>query len=197
MAKATTKKTASSAKSASLKGKSISKKVSPKAAQPTPRVRVKKGGDVLATVNTFIAYNVHDRYSFRLSKKVQTQLVAYGPWLAALLVTVISPQLLNLAKNGNLMTISGFFNEIFFNQQAWVVLIIILLSTLLVVDGLSDLFSKKLRGWNRVYVASLATAFYTTWQLAGNLNQPAAALLSTLGAFFVIFCLLDIRNYYS
>lgn len=191
MAKATTKK------ATTAKTTKVVKKSKKTAARTTPRVKVKQSSDVLATISNFISYNAHDRYTFRLSKSVQTQLVAYGPWLAGLFVTIISPQLLNLAKNGNLMTISGFFNDIFFNQQSWVMLVILLLNTLFVVDGLSDLFAKKVRGWNRVYIASLITAFYTLWQLAGNLDQPAAPILATLGAGFIVFCLLDIRNYYS
>ncbi len=168
-----------------------------KTVKRTPNVRVKSVRDVTTTIQNQIAYNLHDRHSFRFKKQTRTKLVAYGPWLSILSVIVISPQLLNLAKNGSLLSISGFFNEIFFNQESWVILVIILLNTLLLVDGLSDLFVKARRGWNRVYLPALITAFYVTYQLASNLSQPAAPLLSLLGACFVLFTILDVREYYT
>lgn len=167
---------------------------------PTKRssdVRVKSSKDVISTVNRLLSYNLHDRFKFGFSKPTKIKLTAYGPWLAALSVIVISPELMSLAKNGRLLTISSFFNEIFFNQQAWLILVIILINILLLVDGLTDLFDMKLRGWNRVYAPALITAFYVLWQLLSSLDQPAAPLLSLLGAWFVLFSLLEIKSFYK
>ncbi|MBP9738660.1 hypothetical protein KBD20_03155 [Candidatus Saccharibacteria bacterium] len=191
-----TKPNQSKTASTSAKTKKITQ-TAPKTVKRAPNVRVKSVSDVITTVQNQITYNLHDRHSFAFKKKTRTKLVAYGPWLSILSVIVISPQLLNLAKNGSLLSVSGFFNEIFFNQDSWVILVIILLNTLLLVDGLSDLFVKSKRGWDRVYLPALITAVYVAYQLLGNLSQPAAPLLSLLGACFVLFTILDVREFYT
>lgn len=162
-----------------------------------PQVKVKSVDEVASTTLNLLSFNLHDRYTFEYSKKTKKKLVAYGPWFATLFVVIISPQLLNLAKNGNLMSFSGFFNEIFFNQKSWVILVLILLNILFLVDGLSDLFSRKNRGWNRVYITALITLGYTVWQLFSNLSQPATPILAILGALIAVFTVLDVRSYYK
>lgn len=170
---------------------------SSEATKKTPQVKVKTIDEVASTTLNLVSFNLHDRYSFEYTTKTKKKLVAYGPWLATLFVVIISPQLLNLSKNGNLMTFSGFFNEIFFNQKSWVILVLILLNVLFLVDGLSDLFSRKSRGWNRVYITALITLGYTVWQLFSNLSQPAAPILAILGSLVAVFTVLDIRSYYK
>lgn len=166
------------------------------AAHNAPNVRVKKGSEVLGTLQNFIAHNVHGRYNLSLSKTTQKKLVAYGPWLAALLVVIIIPELLVLAKTGSLITFTGFFDTIFFNQESWVIMLIIFVNTLLLVDGITHLFDKTNRGWARIYQASLIATLYIIWQLINNLSQPAAPVLALLGSLFILFALFDIRRYY-
>lgn len=188
------------AKAASTRASATTaKKVSRKNAtsKRTPNVKVKSNKEVLATIERLMTYNLHDRFSFTFSKQTRAKLVAYGPWLATASVVLISPQLMNLAKNGSLMTISGFFNDIFFNQQSWVILVAILLNILLLVDGLNGLFHKTRRGWTKVYITALITTVYIVSQLLQNLSQPAAPILGLLGAMFILFTLYDIRDYYS
>src|SRR5690606_31920007 len=143
------------------------------------------------------AHNVHARFQYTLPKATKSKLVAYGPWLASLYVVIVSPQLLNLAKSGTLLSPSGFFNDIFFNQAAWVVLVVMLINVLLLVDGLSDLFATKRRGWNKLHLTALTTAAYILWQLLSNLSEPAAPILSLLVVWLVLFTLYDVRDYYS
>lgn len=159
-------------------------------------VEVKKGGDVLSALNRHLAYNLHDRYNLSFSSKTQQKMVAYGPWLAILSVVVLMPQLLILSKSGQLISFSGFFETILFNQESWVILIILFSNILLLVDGIGHLFAKERKGWTRIYQATLVTSGYIIWQLLANLSQPAAALLSLLATIFVLFTLLDIRSYY-
>lgn len=180
-------------------GKPAAKKnqKSTSAAQAAPNVRVKKGSEVLVTLQNFVAYNLHGRYNLSLSKGTQKRLVAYGPWLAALLVVVIIPELLALAKTGSLITFTGFFDTIFFNQESWVILSILFVNTLLLVDGITHLFEKTTRGWTRIYQASLIATAYIIWQLLNNFDQPAAPILALIGSFFILFTLFDIRKYYQ
>ena len=174
--------------------KKSAKQVKPSAS--TPSVRVKKGSEVLTSIQNFLNYNLHGRFNTSLSKKLQTRLVAYGPWIAIALVIVVLPELLILAKNGTLMTFTGFFDTILFNQSSWVVMLVLLSGIMLLVDGLSDLFNKKLRGWQRVYAATLINASYILWQLVDNISQPAAPILSLIAIFAIIFALLDVKKYY-
>ncbi|MCA9309385.1 hypothetical protein KC973_03340 [Candidatus Saccharibacteria bacterium] len=162
-----------------------------------PNVQVKSNKEVFATIERYLAHNLHDRFSFTFSKQTRAKLVAYGPWLATASVVLVSPQLMNLAKNGSLMTISGFFNDIFFNQQSWVILVAILLNILLLVDGLNGLFHKTRRGWTKVYITALITTVYIMSQLVQNLSQPAAPILSLLVALGILFTLYDVRDYYA
>lgn len=189
-------------KKTTIKSASTTKKVAKatpatKKTKKAPQVRVKTINEVASTTLNLLSYNLHDRFTFEYSTKTKKKLVAYGPWLATLFVVIISPQLLILAKNGNLITVSGFFNEIFFNQKSWVILVLILLNVLFLVDGLSDLFTRTSRGWNRVYIPALVTLCYTIWQLFANLSQPAAPILAILGSLAVVFTVLDIRSYYN
>lgn len=163
----------------------------------TPNVHVKQGGEVVSTVQNFLVHNLHQRFNFRLAASTQKTLVAYGPWLAILLVVILLPELLVLAKDSRLIGFTGFFDTIFFNQQSWVILLVLLANVMLLVDGLGDLFHKAKKGWDRIYFASLISAVYIIWQLLGNLSQPAAPLLSLLGIFAILFALLDIREYYK
>lgn len=194
--KTASKKNTSTAKRASAE---TAKKVVRKnqATSRTPNVQVKSNRDVLHGLESFLERNLHDRFNYTLPKKTKNQLVAYGPWLATLYVVFISPKLLNLAKNGSLLTASGFFNNIFFNQEAWVVLVVMLLNVLFLVDGLSDIFAKKRRGWTKLYLTALITATYVLWQLFEHLAEPAAPILSLLIAGAVLFTLYDIRDYYK
>jgi len=194
--KPATKSTQGAPKRASAEtAKKVSR--SNKVSQRTPSVKVKSNQDVLRGIERVLEYNLHDRFNYTLPKRTKNQLVAYGPWLATLYVVVISPQLLNLAKNGTLLSVSGFFNNVFFNQQAWVVLVIMLLNVLFLVDGLSDLFNKKRRGWTKVYITALITAAYVLWQLFEHLGDPAAPILGILIAGATLFTLYDIRDYYK
>lgn len=170
---------------------------STKSNKKSPQVRVKTFKEISDSAIEFINYNLHDRFNFEYTVKTKKKLVSYGPWLATLFVVVISPQLLILAKNGNLITISGFFNQIFFNQKSWVILVLILLNILFLVDGLNDLFAKKARGWTRVYITTLTTLTYVFYQLIVNISEPAPAILALLGSILVVYTILDIRNFYK
>lgn len=163
----------------------------------TKNVKVKKGSEVLSAISRNFAYNIHGRYSLGFSGKTREKLVAYGPWLAVILVIVVLPELLILAKSGTLIGFSGFFSDILFNQQSWVILIILFINIMLLVDGLSHLFQKEAKGWTRVYQATLLSGGYVLWQLLGNLSQPAAPLLGLLAIVFILFSLLDIKSYYK
>ena len=176
----------------------MAKKTTPKKRNSsTASVSVKKGNEVLVSAQNFLTRNLHDRFNISLSKRIQTQLVAFGPWLSIALVLVILPELLVFAKNGMLITFSGFFETIVFNQEAWVVLLVILSGLMLLVDGIGDLFNKKLRGWQRIYLATLINTGYILWQLPGNMDNLAAPILSLLVAFIIIFAQLDIKKYYK
>jgi hypothetical protein len=159
-------------------------------------VRVKPANEVVATVQRHIEYNLHSRYNLSFSKATQKKLVAYGPWLAIGLIVFIIPQLMALAKTGSLMTFSGFFNTVFFNQDSWVILLIIFTNILLLVDGVSKIFEKGIAGWTRVYQAMVISTGYIVWQLLSNISEPAAPILALLGAVLVLFALFDIKQYY-
>lgn len=167
------------------------------AAKKAPNVRVKRSGEVVATLQNFIAHNVHGRHNLSFSKQTQKQIVAYGPWLAGLIVLVILPELLALAKTGRLISLTGFFDTILFNQASWVILIILFVNTLLLVNGLSHIFNKAKYGWDRIYVAVLISGGYIAWQFLNNLEQPAGPILSLVSVFFILFTLFDIRKYYN
>lgn len=173
------------------------KKVSTKQPARSRGVRVKSKNDVVASIERTLAFNLHGRYNSGLSKTTQKKLVAYGPWISTFLIIVLLPELIILAKDGSLLTFTGFFDTIFFNQQSWVVMLILLANILLLVDGIGDLFEKKRRGWERVYQASLLSGVYILWQLVGQLSQPAAPILSFIGLWFILFALLDIKEYYA
>lgn len=163
----------------------------------TTTVKVKSIGEVVATLQRHMAYNLHGRYAFRLSDKTQQKIVSYGPWLSIVLVLFILPELFIFAKTGTLMHLTGFFNEIVFNRDAWVILLLLLTNILLLVDGISELFEKRQKGWQRIYLATLLSTIYIIWQLLSNLTQPAAPLLSLVAIVSILFTLFDIAAYYK
>lgn len=163
----------------------------------TTSVRVKRADEVLATIQGWLAYNLHDRYNRHYSKATQKKLVSYGPWLALVLLMIIAPQLMLLANNGVFVTPVGFLEAVLFNRDSWGILSMILLNIVCLVDGLSHLFEKQRRGWNRVYGACFLNLVYILYQLVTNLSQPAAPILATAGIAACLFTLLDIREYYS
>lgn len=163
----------------------------------TKNVKVKKGSEVLSAISRNFAHNIHGRYSLGFSDKTREKLVAYGPWLAILLTAAITPELLIFAKSGTFINFSGFFSDILFNQQSWMILVILFVNIILLVDGLSHLFNKEKKGWDRVYQATLISGAYVLWQLLSNISQPAAPLLSLLAIVFILFSLLDIKSYYK
>lgn len=177
--------------------KATQKKSVKASAKKTTPVHVKSLTELALATDNFTTHNLYSRHSYRLSKVTQKQLVAYGPWLATLLVAVILTELMIFAKDGNLIAISGFFNSIFFNQDSWVILLIMFTNIMLLVDGLSYLFEKKQRGWKRIYQATLISTAYITYQLFANITQPAPAIVSLLMALFALFILLDTRKYYK
>ncbi len=163
----------------------------------TSTVEVKNHRDVMSTINSFIAKNIHDRYNVTFSEATKLKIVAYAPWLAILTLLVISPELIVLANNGLLTSPMGFLEKILFNRDSWVLLIILLVNIICLVDGFGELFSKSIKGWNRIYFALLVNSIYTLYQLLTHLDQPAAPILSLLGFGFCLFSLLDIKNFYN
>lgn len=180
-----------------------SKKQSTKAKRNAPKtsrsakVEVKTFAQVKTTVNRSFEYNLHKRFETRLSTKNQKKIVSYAPWLSALLIIVVLPELMVFAKDSTLMGINGFFSLIFFNQASWVIMLILLTNVLLFVDGLSYLFDQKKIGWERMYQATLLSGAYVAYQLLANLSAPAAPLLCLLAVGMIIFVLLDIKHYYK
>jgi hypothetical protein len=163
----------------------------------TNSVKVKTFPELLKNIDSKLHYYVHDRFNASLSKKTQQKIVAYGPWLSAVLVLIILPELIMFAKTGSLLTFTGFFDSIFFNQQSWVVMLVFLANILLLVDGLSQIFEKKLRGWQRIYQATLLSGIYILWQLLDQITNPAAPLVSLLSIGLILFTLFNIRSYYK
>lgn len=160
-------------------------------------VQVKNINEVGKTLQRHLAFNLHGRYAFRLSNTTRHKIVSYGPWLAIMLVILILPELFVFAKTGSLMQVTGFFNDILFNREAWVILSLLLVNILLLVDGIGELFEKKQKGWQRIYLATLISTLYIIWQLLSNLSQPAAPLLSLVAAVSILFTLLDVESYYQ
>lgn len=148
-------------------------------------------------IQNSIAYNLHGRYNRHLSKSSQKKLVAYGPWLALGTLIIAAPELMLLANNGRFVSPIGFLEKVLFNRESWVLLMVVFINIICFVDALSDLFEKTKRGWDRVYLALLVNLTYVLYQLATNLDQPAGPLLSTLAFVFLIFGLLDVREYYK
>lgn len=160
-------------------------------------IKVKSAREVGQMIQRHIAYNLHGRHSLSLGKPLQRKLVSYGPWLSILLVLFIIPELFIFAKTGSLMHISNFLDTILFNRSSWVILIILLANLLLLVDGIGELFESKRKGWQRIYLACLLSLGYILWQLADNISQPAAPLLSAVSLLLIIFVLFDIESYYK
>lgn len=160
-------------------------------------VEVKKSGDVIKAFHAFIAKNVHDRYNTQLTKATQEKIVSYGPWLAAFVLLVLAPELLVLAKESRFISFSGFLETILFNQDSWVLLIVLLINCVLAFDALGELFNKTKRGWNRVYSALLINLAYVLYQLGAHLSNPAAPILSILGFGFCLFVVFDVKRYYK
>lgn len=160
-------------------------------------VQVKNASDVLRAFNGGVEYVFHTRVGKRLSKATQTNLVAYGPWIMAATLLIILPELLIFAKEGRLVGVSSFFTAIFFNQASWVLMVVVLTNCILLADGLSDVFAKKRRGWDRLYLALLINGGYVLSQLAQQLTQPAAPLISLATISFLLYASLDIRKYYK
>lgn len=167
----------------------------------TPRkkdtVEVKNASQVMHGIDTFLSRNLHGRFNHQLSSDTQKKLVSYGPWLSTLLVVVLLPELMVFAKQGSLMNFSGFFNIIFFNQQSWVIMLVMLGNIVLLVDGISYLFEKKRRGWTRIYQISILSTVYILWQLFANIIAPAPALISLIAMFIITFTLLDVKKHYK
>jgi hypothetical protein len=163
----------------------------------TDAIEVRGLQDVIRLFDRVIAKNIHDRYNARLSESTRKKLVAYAPWLAAVVLLLLAPALLVLANSGILISPLGFIEKVLFNRDAWVLLIVVLINIVCTVDALSELFNKTRRGWNRVYSALLINSGYVLYQLLTNFEQPAAPLLSLIGFIACIFTMLDIREYYN
>ncbi len=163
----------------------------------TSTVEVKNHRDVMSTINSFIAKNIHDRYNVTFSEATKLKIVAYAPWLAILILLVISPELIVLANNGLLTSPMGFLEKVLFNRDSWVLLIILLVNIICLVDGFGELFSKSIKGWNRIYFAQLVNSGYVIYQLFTQLDQPAAPLLSIICFSLILFTTLDVRRFYK
>lgn len=166
-------------------------------AKKVQAVEVKNSKDVLSMFNRYVFKNLHDRYNARLSEPTRQKIVAYGPWLAIFTLLFIAPELLVLANNAMFISPTGFLEKVLFNRDSWVLLIIVFVNIISAVDGLSELFNKTKRGWNRIYFALLINIGYVLFQLFTHLEQPAAPLLALLGFTACLFALLDVREYYS
>jgi hypothetical protein len=181
----------------------MAKKATTKSTARKPRakkveaIEVRGSRDVISVFNRLIIENVHDRYNARFSENTRKKIVAYGPWVSIALLLLFAPMLLVLANNGMFISPVGFLEKILFNRDSWVLLIIVLINIVCTVDALSELFNKTKRGWNRVYIALLINSGYVLYQLASNLEQPAASVLSLIGFLFCLFALLDVREYYK
>lgn len=160
-------------------------------------VPVKSGAEVVAAFNKGVELVFHAKVNRRFSKNTRDTLVAYGPWLMSALLLVILPELLVFAKEGRLVGPSGFFTVIFFNQESWILMSVVLANCLLLADGLSDVFAKKQRGWQRLYIALLINGGYVIAHLLQNPTQFAAPALSLAAIGFFLFATLDIRTYYK
>ena len=172
----------------------VAKKQSKKASSS---VEVKQSRDIIRVFNAFVAKNMHDRYKTRLTKNTQQKIVSYGPWLAALILLVIAPELLIFAKEARLISLNGFIETVLFNRESWVLLLVILANCILTFDALGELFNKTERGWNRVYSALLINSTYVLYQLAAQIANPAAPIVSILLLALCLFVLFDIRKYYK
>lgn len=163
----------------------------------TKNIRVKSAKDVVKELDVTAEKLVHVRTGKTFSKKTQKNIVSYGPWLTAATVFIVIPELLVFAKTGQIFGIAGFFNLILFNQQAWVLMVVLFINAMLLADGLSDVFAKKQRGWNRVYVTYVISALYCVLQLLQNITTPAAPIISLAILVLMLFALYDIRPYYT
>lgn len=170
-----------------------------KSAEPkvAKNVRVKTAKDMVQELDTITQKVIHKNTGKSFSKKTQKTIVSYGPWLTALIVFVGVPELLVFAKTGETFGLSGLFDMILFNQQAWLLMIIILANFMLLADGLSDVFNKKKRGWNRVYAVLIISALYCIMQLLKNLTAPAAPIISIGLIAILLFTIYDVRPYYT
>jgi len=172
----------------------------PKKAVESPvvkNVRVKSAKDVVVEFDVAAEKLIHGRVGKRLSKKSQKNIVSYGPWLTAVTVFIALPELLVFAKTGRIFGIYGFFSEILFNQQSWLLMIVIFINAMLLADGLSDIFAKKQRGWNRVYGILAISTLYCVLQLLQSLTTPAASIISIVALSTMLFGLYEVRPYYT
>lgn len=160
-------------------------------------VRVRNAREVVDRINALIEYALCERISKKLSVKNQRRIVSYGPWIASLLLLFILPQLLIFAKDATFVGVSTFFTAIFFNQASWVLMLVVLANCLLLADGLSDIFTKKRRGWNRIYIAFLINLAYIFTQLTQNITQPAAPIISLGLTTFFLSIHFNIKKYYK
>lgn len=170
------------------------KKAAPKS---TASVQVKNAADVVRAFNAGVEYLFYTKVGKKIAKSTQTSLVAYGPWIMAALLLVVLPELLIFAKEARLVGFSGFFTAIFFNQASWVLMVIVFTNCILLADGLSDVFAKKRRGWDRLYLALLINGGYVLSQLAQNITRPAAPIISLAAIAFCLYGALDVRKYYK
>lgn len=160
-------------------------------------VRVKNAKDLVKEFDKNAEKILYKRSGKKLGQQTQKTIVSYGPWLTAILLLIGFPELLVFAKTGEIFGITGFFDTVLFNQQSWVLLVIIFLNAMLLADGLSDVFAKKQRGWVRVYIAHVITTGYIFIHLLRDLSQPAAPIISLAILGLLFFVLYDIRPYYT
>lgn len=160
-------------------------------------VKVKTATDLITWLDTALTHNLHDRLPLRFTKITQRKLVTYGPWLMALGLLIIAPEAMILAKANRIVSFSGFLERVLFDQQAWVLLVMVLINCLLVAEGLSAVAAKKRHGWNRMYLGLVLPSGYVLWQLISNPLQPAAPLLSLVILAACLFTLFDLKTYYK
>lgn len=160
-------------------------------------VRVKNAKELLEVFDSTAEKLVHQRRGKTFNKKTRETIVSYGPWLASVTMLVILPELLVFAKTGTVFGLVSFFDIVLFNQQSWVLLVIMFVNAMLLADSLSDIFAKKRRGWSRVYAAHIITAAYIVIHLISNITAPAAPLISLACLGFLLFVLYDVRSYYK
>ena len=136
-------------------------------------VRVKNAKDLVKEFDKNAEKILYKRSGKKLGQQTQKTIVSYGPWLTAILLLIGFPELLVFAKTGEIFGITGFFDTVLFNQQSWVLLVIIFLNAMLLADG------------------------YIFIHLLRDLSQPAAPIISLAILGLLFFVLYDIRPYYT
>lgn len=160
-------------------------------------INTKSWSDVARVIDHIISNNLHDRHNISLSELVQRRIVSYGPWLAVGTWILLIPQFIALAKTGGFLSLNMLLETMVYSRESWVMLLLFFVTSVAAASSITELSIQKIKGWNKIYVATLINLAYVLYQLFFNGGQPAGALLSATALVAIIFILLDVRKYYS